>query len=287
MSPAHSSHPHRRTPDDPAMDLTSDTYRATRSAWGRIWSQEADLRRELETLDYPRSQEVAGLYLPHVPTDGPVLEAGCGFGVELVRLRRRGIDAIGIDYVGSPLRKLKESDSGHPVAEADVHRIPFKSGAFSAYLSFGVVEHFSFGPAPALLEAHRVLRDGGALVLTVPAPNVIRRLADRTARWRTPSATAPPGYFERTFGPKELIGHVERAGFDVIDVHPVGHGFTLWGLGSPFRSTGYYRASGLAVRLAPLVRRILPWAMAFATLIIAMKGERPGASGTKSPGRRS
>ena len=248
--------------------LDSDTYRATRAAWERIWTEEADSTRELMTVDYPRSRAIRSLYMPHLAGAKRVVEAGCGLGVELVGLDRQGIQAVGIDFALGALARLYAYRPDFHLAGGDVHRLPFPRESFDAYLSFGVLEHFEFGPIPALKEANRVLRPGGLLVVSVPSPNLIWRWV----RARRRSAPSPgPEYFETAYSVDGLEASLRGTGFRVIARHPVGHSFTLWGLGFPFRGPGYYETSDLAERLGGLLLRLTPWAMAFASLVIGRK----------------
>ena len=251
--------------------MNSDSYRKTREAWRRIWRDEADLARELSTLDYPRTRQVRSHYLPLLPRDGLILEAGCGPGIELIYFRAKGYRVVGIDYAENALAQLKAYQPGHAVTVGDIHRLPHPEESFSAYLSFGVLEHFDFGPEPALREAQRVLRPGGLLVLTLPYPNLVWRLAKARRLSARHVPAGQPRYYETTYGIRELATCVERAGFVMIDRQPIGHSFTLWGLGQAFRGPGYYETSPLAERLGAWLRWSLPWAMCFQSLVIARK----------------
>ncbi len=253
--------------------MNSDTYRTTREAWRRIWREEADLPRELSTLDYPRTRRVRSLYGPFLPRDELILEAGCGLGIELIHWRGKGYRVVGIDYAENALRQVNIYQPGHQLAVGDIHQLPYPDSSFGAYLSFGVLEHFEFGPGPALQEANRVLKPGGLLVLTVPYPNLIWRLARSRRLSADHVAPGLPRYFETTYGIRDLDSHVRRAGFAIIDRKPIGHSFTLWGLGRVFRGPGYYETSPLAERLGELLRLVLPWSMCFQSLVIARKSE--------------
>lgn len=248
--------------------MTDGTYRETRQAWGRIWA-EADIGVEHATGEYARARAIRDRYLTAVPPGARVLEAGCGVGTELVALSKRGIRAIGVDYVVAALESARRGDAHLRLAAADVHALPFADETFDAYLSFGVLEHFEFGPAPALREAFRVLVPGGVLVVTVPAPNVIWR----AVRWRNAHRRrdTEPGYFETAYSARALAGLVADAGFSTTRLDSVGHAFTLWGLGGPFRGAGHYETAPLADRLGQWFERWCPEALAFATLVVATK----------------
>jgi len=251
--------------------LKTNTYRDTRAAWVRIWDEEADLARELGTLEYARSLQSRSLYLPCLPKDALILEAGCGMGIELVHLRRLGYRVAGIDYAANAVRHLRAFQPGHRLAVGDIHDLPYADGSFGAYLSFGVLEHADFGPGPALEQAWRVLGPGGVLVVTVPYPNLVWRLSRLKKRWSRPNPEPSLKYFETAYTIRALEESVERAGFRVLSRYPISHSFTLWGLGRPFRGRGYYETTPLAERLGGLLRRLAPWAMCFESLIIARK----------------
>ncbi len=248
-------------------------YERTRDAWRAIWAG-TDVAREWDTREYPRSRATRARFLPYLPADAPVLEAGCGLGAELLGLADP-YQAVGVDYVVAPLQRLKARRADLRLAAADIHALPFRDGTFGAYLSFGVLEHFAFGPLPALREAARVLRPGGVLVLTIPAPNLVWRLARVTRRFRRPAEDDAPHYYETTYSARVLRRVVSEAGFAVQECHPIGHDFVLWGCGGPFRADGYYRTTALAEQLGRVLSHVLPHAMGFATLIIARRRRTP------------
>ena len=248
------------------------SYDATRRAWDGIW-RDSDLASEHATGGYDRARAIRARYLPLLPADGPVLEAGCGVGTEMVALAAAGRRVIGVDYALSALGRFRALAPGAQLAGADVHRLPCRDGAFAAYLSFGVLEHFESGPAPALGEAFRVLRAGGLLILTVPAPSLVWR-AVRCKRRRLGGVPAA-GYYETTYRLDEIGAAVAAAGFVAVRAEPIDHAFTLWGCGGPFRGAGHYVTSPLALALGRLAALIAPRAMAFATMVTAHK---PGGS---------
>ncbi len=240
----------------------------TRRAWDGIW-RTSDLALEHATGRYDRARAIRDRYLRLLPDDGVVLEAGCGVGTELVALAGLGRRVVGIDYSLPGLGKLRVFDPQAPLAGADIHRLPVGDGALAAYLSFGVLEHFEWGPKPALTEALRVLRPGGVLVLTVPAPNLVWRGARFRRRWLGGAPGAD--YYETTYRLAEIRDTVVEVGFADVCADPIDHSFTLWGCGGPFRGAGHYVTSGLAETFGRVAARLAPRALAFATMVTARK----------------
>ena len=182
----------------------------------------------------------------------------------------------GLDYAENALRASRRYDAAAlPLGTAgDVHCLPYRDNTFGSYLSFGVLEHFEQGMLPALQEAHRVVKPGGVLVLTIPYPNVVYRLV----QWRRSRAGSGPltddDFYESAYTQRELLDLVSHAGFAVEHSQATSQSFTLWGLGGLFREPGYYRTNWLAERMGAMLSRILPWAFSHATLVIARKPSR-------------
>ncbi|MBN8594047.1 MAG: class I SAM-dependent methyltransferase [Anaerolineae bacterium] len=247
-----------------------DRYDSTRQAWEDIW-QHASVERDLATVDSPRAQETLQAYLPYLPKDTPILEAGSGLSAILITLRRLGYHAIGLDYAVNALHTSHQYDPTLPLMGGDVHRLPFADNTLGAYLSFGVLEHFEHGLGPALTEAYRVLRPGGVLVLTIPYPNVVYRLVEWRRKQRGGSLLTDDNFYESSYTRHALCSAVELAGFKLERVQPTSHSYTLYGLGGPFRAPGYYQTSRLAEWLGKVLRDILPWAFNFSTLVVGRK----------------
>lgn len=252
--------------------MTRETYLSTRRAWEAIWRHQPDIESELRTLGYPRARKTTSLYLPHLPMPGLILEAGCGLGKEVIQLSDLGYQVIGVDYIEDPLHKIQSFRKDSRLTAADVHALPFRDEAFDAYLSFGVLEHFEFGPEPALREAWRVLRKGGLLVLSVPYPSLVWWLTRVKKRLAPPAGpNEEDGYYETTYPLSDLEGFLDRSGFEVAARYPTSHSFTLWGVCRLFRGRGYYETSPIAEWLGSVFARALPWSMCFASLLIAHK----------------
>ena len=255
-----------RQPDTDA----SSRYESTRRAWQDIWS-DASVEVELETVNSARSMETIRAYLPYLSKTDPILEAGSGLSAVVITLRKLGYNVFGLDYAENALRISRDYDATLLLTVGDVHKLAFASNSLGAYLSFGVLEHFEHGMQSALVEARRVLKVGGVLVLTIPYPNVIHRLVAWRRKRQGVNALTDDEFYESTYTRKALEAEVTKAGFQLVRVQPTSHSFTLWGLGGVFRAPGYYRTSGLAEIGGKVLRILLPWAFNYMTLVVARK----------------
>ena len=248
----------------------TELYETTRRTWEDIWD-DANVEIELEALEYTRSKEVLDTYVPYLPDGEIIVEAGCGLSAAVIHLRRLGLNVHGLDYAVNALQAGRKYDPTLPLHAGDVHALPYADASVAGYLSFGVLEHFEHGMGPALAEAARVLRPGGVLVLTIPYPSVVWRLIQWRRKQQGLSRLTNDDFYESTYTHLQLKHEAEEAGFEVVALKPTSHAFTLWGLGSIFRGSGYYETSVLADRVGRLLRILAPWSFNFTTLLIGRK----------------
>jgi SAM-dependent methyltransferase len=124
---------------------------------------------------------------PHIPRGARLLDIGCADGYLLRELGPHVHDSVGIDPDGTPTEGSGPGPSrtsnfrivrgGFP---DDLH----VEGPFDAITMLSVFEHFADADRPRVVEAcRRLLRPGGRVIITVPAP-VVDRIVDvlRTLR---------------------------------------------------------------------------------------------------------
>lgn len=111
---------------------------------------------------------VYGLLAPSLgTTERPwIADVGSGTGIVLARLPMPAV-AVGFEFDREALL-LSRARGLTRLAQARATALPADSGCFDAVLALDVIEHLD-DDAGALAEMHRVLRPGGALVLSVPA----------------------------------------------------------------------------------------------------------------------
>lgn len=131
-------------------------------------------------VDYYRSLLDSG------EASGWILDLGCGNGYAVDRWQSNGLRAVGVDNSRYRLsRWISEGVEDRPLILADAIHLPFRSGAFSAVISSGMIEHVgvreSTPPyrvaalpdrearrAEVVREALRVTGSGGAVFLDCP-----------------------------------------------------------------------------------------------------------------------
>jgi len=142
------------------------------------------------------------------PAAAPVLDAGCGTGGLLARLRAAfpGRPLAGIDIAAAALALARaKTDAG--LVRGSVDELPFAAGRFGAVVSIDVLCHRAVDPAAALAEFHRVLAPGGSLLINMPAHRWLRSTHDERVHTR-----------ER-YAKGEIRDMLAAAGFAPVEAH--------------------------------------------------------------------
>ena len=141
----------------------------------------------------------------YAPGDGGLLDAGCGTGGLLAKLRTcfPGRLNVGVEFSPSAAEMAADKNAGM-VAVGDVNNLPFAKSRFGAVVSADVLCHRRVQPVAALREAHRCLVGGGVCIVNVPAYEWLRSYHDVAVE------TA------RRFDREELRALLADAGFSVV-----------------------------------------------------------------------
>lgn len=98
-----------------------------------------------------------------------VLEAGSGPGhaSSLLAAQRKVRLSVAADIDLEALREARRLDPALPIVVADLHHLPFRSGAFDLTWNSSTLEHVGF-PGGAVGEMERVVKNGGYVFVGVP-----------------------------------------------------------------------------------------------------------------------
>jgi SAM-dependent methyltransferase len=176
------------------------------------WSDELELLHEESSRSHFIDVWTRGSMLSRLGTlpAGPVIaDLGCSTGYLLEDLRDvyAGATLVGVDLVGSGLRKAHVNVPDARLVQADLCDLPLGQASVDAIVSANVLEHVPDDRA-ALAEIRRILRPGSPAVLVVPAGPRIYDYYDRFL-----------GH-ERRYSRGELALKARDAGLEVIeDIH--------------------------------------------------------------------
>ncbi len=138
-----------------------------------------------------------------VPEKSSVVDIGCGTGSSLEVLDSIGLYKVaGLDrshYVLSLAKKKFDL----PFINGDINNLPIQSNSVGLIIAMDIIEHID-DDLNATRELYRTLKNGGILILTVPA---------FTFLWGTQDVVT--GH-KRRYSKKEIINKLKKSGFDIL-----------------------------------------------------------------------
>lgn len=170
------------------------------------------------TVDYDRFGLRAGDLL---------LDLGCGFGRHTYEALVRGADVVSCDMALPELESIRDTtpmliDDGlfdgsllHGQVQGDGTRLPYPDETFDKIIASEVLEHVPDDQA-AYDELMRILKPGGSIAVTVPAPfpeRICWRISDE---YHAPKAE---GGHVRIYTEDEVRNKLRGAGLDPVDSH--------------------------------------------------------------------
>lgn len=140
--------------------------------------------RRLHQENY-QQERLAGLHAAiGTPAGHHILDLGAGMGGFAVAAARAGARVTALEYNGDycAITRLRSRRYGLdlPIVRGAGEALPFPNETFDLVCSWDVLEHVQ-DPVAVLREAHRVLRPGGAFLLTV-----VNRWAFRDPHYHLP-----------------------------------------------------------------------------------------------------
>lgn len=152
--------------------------------------------------------------LRNVTFAAPVLDLGCGTGEVARCVLSSHWPVDGLEFVSREARVAHASGAYRAVLRADGAKLPVASAAYGAVYSHSVLEHIP-DDLRAVAEAARVLRPGGRLVFTVPAPAFAERIQRASGAAALASTNARLGHFHyRSL--EEWTERLDQRGLEVV-----------------------------------------------------------------------
>jgi ubiquinone/menaquinone biosynthesis C-methylase UbiE len=171
-----------------AIDCIADTTFPTRANEPSLHSYFGDLRRPGWLARFTRYHEELLRFAGFDPDGKRVLEVGSGFGLVLVWLAARGARAHGVEIVRWMVEDVHtyfdrlpgEIQGRMDIRQGNASKLPHEDSSVDLVLSIEALSHY-LEYEPFLDEAHRVLRQGGKL-LVADGNNGLNPLVRRYAK---------------------------------------------------------------------------------------------------------
>lgn len=130
-----------------------------------------------------------------------MIEIGCGTGNVLSYLRTQNMNISGADYFIEGLQFCQQRIKA-PLYQIDASQTPFANNSFDIIGLFDLIEHIQQDET-LLKEAHRICKNNGKIIITVPAHQYLWSYFDQLS------------CHQRRYSKNELIDKLQKAGFKV------------------------------------------------------------------------
>lgn len=171
-----------------------------------------------QTFDgrFTRSFKIELAKVMHIERGYRVLDVACGNGALLKLLSEKAnIDAYGVDISENMIKEAKTKYPKMKFSVTNSAKLPFENGIFDIISVCAAFHHFT-EPATFILEAKRVLRQGGSIFIADPyLPPVIRHCTNLILPWLNMGDV-------KIYSESELQGFFRKAGFVNISAKRIG-----------------------------------------------------------------
>lgn len=150
------------------QDTTREHFEARHDYWFAIYAQ-------TDTLPgynlYAQHDAAMGLIAMHLRGKGRVLDVGCGAGFTALALSEQGYAVSGVDLASTMIARAQQEVQARGLTVdfrvASAEALPYASASVDAVIALGLMGNLR-EDLPTLREMHRVLKDGGLVVLSMP-----------------------------------------------------------------------------------------------------------------------
>ena len=196
--------------------------------WDTHWDAENILNIRNRIFNSGKNSFVARITRKYlIPSDGPILEGGCGLGSNVESLRLNGYQCIGIDNARKTVKILQDNIPELDIRYGDVSRLDFANDYFAGYWSLGVIEHFKNGYDDIAHEMLNVIKPGGYLFLTFPFMTYYRRIKAKLGLYKKFNNQDTASFYQFALNAKNVREDFEKIGFQLVLKKPRG---VLYGL---------------------------------------------------------
>jgi SAM-dependent methyltransferase len=202
--------------------------------------------------------------LAQQPAPGRILDIGCGRGLMLAALQRRGWEVVGTEFA-APLAQAVAAEHGFPVyADADLSNLALPAQQFDVITLWHVLEHLP-DPLATLQEVRRLLKVGGLLVIEVPN---LESWQAQVGGGRWFHLDCPRHLYH--FGAQDLSLRLSALGFERIQQQTISLEYGPYGMLQSLLNRLTYQPNVLYARLKrsrPTAPELTPWQRRYDDLI--------------------
>jgi len=194
--------------------------KATPDYWDKHWSTENIRQRIFNSGKRSFVARITKKYLD--PSEGQILEGGCGLASNVESLRLNGFKCIGVDNAKKTVQILQDNIPELDIRFGDVKKLDFPDNYFVGYWSLGIIEHFQSGYDDIADEMSRVIKQSGYLFLLFPYMSYIRKIKSKLKFYKEFNNQDISDFYQFALNTTHVIKSFEEKKFRLIKKKPRG-----------------------------------------------------------------
>jgi len=190
-----------------------------------IFDRKSDLQRSYDEVaedyvrhifkeldDKPADRRLLDNFAEALQGSGPCADLGCGPGHVTRYLHERGVDICGIDLSAQMVKQARKLNPGIDFSQGDMRQLAQEDDHWAAIVAFYSLIHVPAAELESvLLEFHRVLEPGGALLIAFHVGTETQHLD----QWWS-HAVNLDFHYHRTL---DMVVHLQQAGFEEVSTY--------------------------------------------------------------------
>lgn len=192
---------------------------ANQSHWDAHWDEQKSITSY--SAKVPSFNMIVSISRKYLPQGSHILEGGAGLAQNSWHLHLAGYEVTALDFASETIEFLKKHRPEVNPILGDVRSLKMDSESVDGYWSLGVIEHFYDGYDEIVMEAHRVLKNGGFFFVTFPCMSKIRRVKAKLGRyplWQEQKSDIRD-FYQFALYEKTVIDAICNRGFHLCDSH--------------------------------------------------------------------
>ncbi|MFA6198589.1 MAG: class I SAM-dependent methyltransferase [Patescibacteria group bacterium] len=164
---------------------------------------------------FSKPSEYLDEFLELVPTNGKILDVGCGNGVDCLYVKQKGFNVVGVDMSAKMLEIARSKAPGIEYRQGDMRNLQFHENEFDGIIASCSLIHIPKQDVPKTLQRFTgFLKQDGAIYIQLQSGTSEEVFVDEPFK-------PDEKLFVNVISPDEIELLLRNAGFEIVHKHEI------------------------------------------------------------------